>query len=147
MEILLAYLHFLSIILTGSFLVTELILCRSALTAEHVRLLPRLDVAFFVSALAALGTGALRLFVYAKGFAFYLPNPAFQIKIGLYVAIAVMSIRPTMRFIRWSRALAADGSLPGAAEVRAVRRIVHIELVLLALIPLMAVLMARGVGR
>ena len=146
-EILLAYLHFLSIILTGSFLVTELVLCRSALTAEQVRRLPRLDVAYFVSALAALGTGVLRLFFYAKGLWFYLPNPAFQIKIALYVAIAVMSIRPTIRFIRWSRALASSGALPAAAEVRAIRRIVHVELMLLALIPLMAVLMARGIGR
>jgi len=142
-----AYLHYLSIIGTASFLVSELILCRPGLTADHVRLLPRLDIAFFVSALAALATGALRLFFYAKGVGFYLPNPAFQAKLALYVAVALISIRPTLRFIGWRRALVRHGALPRSGEVLSVKRLVHIEVMLLALIPLMAVLMARGIGR
>lgn len=147
MEILAAYLHYLSIIATGSFLTAELILCRAPLAAAQVRQLARVDIAYFVSALAALATGVLRLFFYAKGVGFYLPNPAFQAKLGLYVLVAVLSIRPTMRFVRWSRALAQGGTPPAPDEVQAVRRLVHVELMLLALIPLMAVLMARGIGR
>ena len=147
MEILIAYLHYLSIIVTVSFLVAELVLCRPGLTADQVRLLPRLDVVFFVAALAALGTGVLRIFFYAKGLWFYLPNPAFQAKMALYLAIALISITPTVRFIRWKRALGAGGALPSPSEVRGVRRLIHIELGLVGLMPLMAVLMARGVGR
>ena len=147
MEVLLAYLHYLSIIATGSFLTAELILCRPPLGDAQVRQLTRVDVAYFVSALGALATGVLRLFFYAKGLGFYLPNPAFQAKLALYVIVAVLSVRPTMRFIRWSRGLALGTGAPDPAEVRAVRRLVHIELMLLALIPLMAVLMARGIGR
>jgi len=146
-EVLFAYLHYLSIIATGSFLTAELILCRAPLAAVQVRQLARVDVAYFVSALAALATGVGRLFLYAKGLEFYLPNPAFQAKLGLYVLVAVLSIRPTMRFIRWSRALDQGAGPPDAGDVHAVRRLVHIELMLLALIPLMAVLMARGIGR
>ena len=142
-----AYLHSLSIIVTVSFLVAELVLCRPGLTADHVRLLPRLDVVFFVAALAALGTGLLRLFFYAKGVWFYLPNPTFQVKMALYLAIALISIKPTLGFIRWRRALGAGGALPPAAEILGVRRLIHVELGLVALMPLMAVLMARGVGR
>jgi putative membrane protein len=146
-EVLLAYLHYLSIIATGSFLTAELILCRPPLGEAQLRQLTRVDIAYFVSALGALATGVLRLFFYAKGLGFYLPNPAFQAKLGLYVVVAVLSVRPTMRFIRWSRGLALGAGPPDAAEVRAVRRLVHVELMLLALIPLMAVLMARGIGR
>ena len=147
MEVLFAYLHYLAIIATGGFLTAELILCRATLGAVQVRLLARVDIAYFTAALAALATGVVRLFFYAKGVGFYLPNPFFQAKLGLYVLIALLSIRPTMRFIRWSRALAQAESLPDPDEVRAVRRLVHVELILLALIPLMAVLMARGIGR
>ena len=143
----LAYLHYLSIIATGSFLTAELLLCRPPLGEAQVRLLTRVDIAYFVSALGALATGVLRLFFYAKGLGFYLPNPAFQAKLALYVIVAVLSVRPTLRFIRWSRGLALGTGAPDPAEVRAVRRLVHIELMLLALIPLMAVLMARGIGR
>src|SRR5262249_16006186 len=82
--------------------------------AAKARQLTRIDIAYFVSALAALATGVIRLFFYAKGIAFYLPNPAFQAKLALYVLVAVLSIRPTMRFVRWSRALDQGAGPPDA---------------------------------
>lgn len=145
MEPLLAYLHYLSILLTAGFLTGELLLCRPGLNAAGARLLPRVDVVFFVSALVALATGLLRLFL-VKGAGFYVPNPIFWAKMALYLAIALLSIGPTAMFIRWSREAARDGAAPRPAEVGIARRLIHIELALLALMPLMAVLMARGVG-
>jgi putative membrane protein len=147
MEPLAAYLHHLAIILTASFLVAEMVVCRPGLGAEQVRVLPRLDVLFFVAALAALATGLLRLFAYGKGLGFYLPNPVFYAKMALYLAIAVLSIKPTFAFMRWHRALAGGGGPPPVAEVASVRRLIHVEVGLLALMPLLAVLMARGIGR
>jgi putative membrane protein len=147
MEPLLAYLHYLSIILLGAFLTAELIVCRPPLGPPQVRLLPRLDIVFFAAAILALVSGLLRLFFYAKGVGFYLPNPAFHAKMTLYVVIAVISIVPTLRFIRWRRALDAGGPPPDAAAAARVRRLIHLELALFALMPLLAVLMARGIGR
>lgn len=147
MEPALAYLHYLTILLLAACLTVELVLCRPGLGAVQVGVLTRIDGLFFAAALGALATGLARLFWYAKGLNFYLPNPAFHTKMALFVVIAVLSIRPTLRFIRWKRALALEGPPPTDAEVRAVRRIIHIELALLALMPLLAVLMARGIGR
>jgi putative membrane protein len=147
METLLAYLHYLSIILLGAFLTAQLVLCRPPLGATQVRQLPRLDIAYFAAAILALVTGLLRLFFYAKGVGFYLPNPAFILKMILYVAIALISIVPTRHFIGWRRALDAGGPPPDAAAVFRVRRLLHLELGLAALMPLAAVLMARGIGR
>jgi putative membrane protein len=147
MEPLVTYLHYLAMILIAGFLVAEMVVCRPSLEAEQVRLLPRLDVVFFAAALLALATGLLRLFFYAKGVAFYLPNPFFIAKVLLYIAIATLSITPTMCFLRWRRRLAESGELPPTAEIATARRLIHVEVALLALIPLMAVLMARGIGR
>jgi putative membrane protein len=147
MEPLLAYLHYVSIIVLGAFLTAELLVCRPGLGPEQVRLLPRLDIVFFAGAILALVTGLLRLFFYAKGVGFYLPNGAFHLKMALYLAIALISVVPTMRFIKWRRALDAGGAPPDAAAVAGVRRLIHVELTLFALMPLMAVLMARGIGR
>jgi putative membrane protein len=147
MEPLIAYLHYLAIVLIAGFLVAELVVCRSTLSSEHVRLLPRLDIVFFGGALLALATGLLRLFYYAKGVGFYLPNPFFVAKMALYLAIAILSIKPTAAFLRWRRHLTESGALPPAPEIAAARRLIHIEVALLALMPLMAVLMARGIGR
>jgi putative membrane protein len=143
----LAYLHYLTILVLAACLTVELVLCRPGLGAAQIGVLARIDGLFFVAALGALATGLARLFWYGKGLAFYLPNPVFHTKMGLYVVIAVLSIRPTLRFLRWKRAVSQGGAPPAEAEVRAVRRIIHIELALLALMPLMAVLMARGIGR
>ena len=147
MEPLVAYLHYLSIILTGGFLVAELVTCRAGMTAEQARRLAIIDIVFFASALAALATGLLRLFFYAKGVGFYTGNPAFWAKMALYVIIAALSIKPTRTFTRWKRTVAGSGAAPTGAEIAGVRRFIHIELGLLTLIPLMAVLMARGIGR
>src|SRR5947208_15072770 len=83
MEPLVAYLHYLAIVLIAGFLVAEIAVCRPSLDAQQVRLLPRLDVVFFGGALLALATGLLRLFYYAKGVGFYLPNPFFLMKMAL----------------------------------------------------------------
>jgi putative membrane protein len=146
-EPLLAYLHYLSIVLTGGFLIAEMVVCRPGITEEQRRRLPVIDIVFFVSALVALATGLLRLFFYAKGVGFYLGNPFFWAKMVLYVSIAVLSIRPTLTFGRWKRAIASGSAAPAAEEIAGVRRILHIEVGLFALMPLMAVLMARGIGR
>lgn len=65
---------------------------------------------------------------------------------ALYVVIAALSIKPTLTFIRWKRSIDGGGLAPTGAEIGAVRRFIHIELALLALMPLLAVLMARGIG-
>jgi putative membrane protein len=57
-----------------------------------------------------------------------------------------MSIRPTLRFAAWRKALRADGRLPAAEEVRQVRRQVMRQAHLIPLIPLAAVFLARGYG-
>lgn len=147
MEPLIAYLHYLSIILTAGFLVGELVMCRVGMTTEQARRLAGIDAVFFASALAALATGLLRLFFYAKDVSFYTGNPTFWVKMVLYLIIAVISIKPTRTFLRWKRAAAERGTAPAGDEITAARRLIHIELGLLALMPLMAVLMARGIGR
>ena len=147
MEPLIAYLHYLSIILLAGFLIGELVMCRAGMTIEQARRLAGIDAVFFAAALAALATGLLRLFFYAKGVGFYTGNSAFWAKMALYVIIAVISITPTRTFLRWKRAAVERGALPAGDEIAAARRLIHIELGLLALMPLMAVLMARGIGR
>jgi putative membrane protein len=146
-EPLLAYLHYLTIMLLAAALTVEMAVCRPGLGPAQVRLLTRIDILFFAAALGALATGLIRLLWYAKGLGFYLPNPAFHVKMTLYVVVALLSIRPTLRFLRWKRVLGQGGPPPADDEVRAVRRLIHLELALLALMPLMAVLMARGLGR
>ncbi len=71
----------------------------------------------------------------------------FYIKLALFLAVGLISIPPTLQYLRWMRSL-NSGAAGVAADyqVLRVRRHILVELILFALIPLMATLMARGIG-
>jgi putative membrane protein len=147
MEAAIAYLHFISILSVAAFLVTELYLCSRDLQPPQIRTLTQVDFLYMLAAIAVLVTGLLRLFAVGKGAGFYLHNPVFYIKIALFVAVGLISILPTRQFMQWNRALKAGANrILRDSDIVTARRYIALELGLLALIPLMAVLMARGIG-
>ncbi len=147
MEALVAYLHFAAIIVTGAALFTEVLRCHQEMQPPDIRLLARIDVVYAVSALVVLATGLARAFLVGKGFSFYSHNPVFYIKLALYIAVGLLSIPPTLQFRRWNRALkAGEGRVLNGEQISATRNYLLAELVLFLFIPLMAVLMARGIG-
>jgi putative membrane protein len=144
----LAYLHFIAIFTLFAFLTAEAVLLRRALDGEAVRLLGRVDIWFFGSAVVALATGFSRLAFGAKGAEFYLSAWPVYVKIGLFLLVGTMSVYPTLAFIRWRRELDHDAAwkVP-PAEQRRMRKMVMIEVHVAALIPAVAVVMSRGLGR
>jgi len=147
MEPAIAYLHFVSILSVTAFLVTELYLCSRDLQPPQVKTLAQVDLLYMVAAVAVVITGLLRVFAVGKGAGFYLHNPVFYIKIALFVAVGLISVLPTRQFIQWNRALKAGANrILRDGDIVNARRYIVLELALLAPIPLMAVLMARGIG-
>lgn len=147
LDAILAYLHFTAIFLLFAFLTTQAILMRTSLDARSIRLLGRVDIGYAISAGVVLLTGMLRLGFGAKGADFHLGHWPVYVKVGLFLAVGMISIKPTLELIKWRRALDHDPAwqLP-VAEQAAMRRIVMIEVHLAALIPVFAVMMARGIG-
>lgn len=147
LDALLAYLHYIAIFMLFSFLTVEVMMVRGTLEAAAVRLIGRVDLWYFGSAIAVLVTGGLRLGFGAKGAEFYLSAWPIYAKLGLFLAVVMVSVAPTFTFIRWRRAFERDAQwqVP-LAERRRVRRLLMIELHLAALIPIFAVMMARRLG-
>lgn len=146
-EALLAYAHFLAILMMATFLASEAALCRKEwMNPAVVERLARVDLIYGLSALAVLATGLARVGWGMKGSAWYWSQPLLHTKVTLFVVIGLLSIVPTMRFLRWRKTLRATGALPDETTIRSTRRLVMIEAHLLALIPLLAVFLARGVG-
>jgi putative membrane protein len=147
LEALLAYAHLLAIFTLIVFLTSEAALCRPEwLNAALVERLAKIDTVYGISAGAVLATGLLRVFLGVKGSAWYWHNPLLWVKLGLFLVVGLLSIGPTIRFLRWRRALRADGSLPAADEVRRVRKLVMVQAHIIPVIPLAAVFLARGFG-
>lgn len=148
LDAILAYLHFAAIFTLFAFLTAQAMLMREPLDHAGVRRLSRMDLWYFGSAMAALLTGFLRLGLGAKGAEFYMGSWPFYVKLGLFVAVGLISIKPTMTFIRWRKSFEHDAAWKLAPEEQAaMRKLVMIEVHLAALIPLFAVIMARGLGR
>ncbi|HEX4986961.1 MAG TPA: DUF2214 family protein [Burkholderiales bacterium] len=144
---LVAYLHYLAMIAIAVVLVLEHLYCVPGLPDGRARLLARIDAVYGAAAVLAILTGIARVAWYGKGAAFYLHNPVFHIKMALFVAVGLLSIPPTLQFLRWRRQI-ASGRKDVAADFQVARlqRYIRAELALFVLIPLMAALMARGIG-
>ena len=148
LEAILAYLHLLAILTMVVFISSEAALCRVQwLNAAVVERLAKIDRVYGIAALAVIATGIARTVWGIKGTAWYWTNPLLHAKLTLVVVIAVISIFPTLTFIRWRKALRNNGVLPGETEIRKTRKLVMVQAHLLAFIPLVAVFLARGFGK
>ncbi|WP_426394362.1 DUF2214 family protein [Ralstonia sp. R-29] len=147
LDALLAYLHYISIFTLIVFLTAEAVVLRPGMTPEIRQRLVRYDAVYGFAALAVLVTGGLRLAYGAKGYGFYLHNPVFHVKVGLFILVGLLSIMPTVTILRWKKqAKTLPDFVPPPSEIAKTRRWVMIESHLIVFIPLAAVLMARGIG-
>jgi putative membrane protein len=139
--------HHLCVYVLIATLVAEAVLLRGSCSAESVRRLARIDLAFGLAAVAVITAGVCRVLWGAKGSAFYTSNPVFWTKMALFAVIGLVSIVPTIRYIVWARELRnRSDALPQPDAWIGVRRLVYVELALLVFIPICAALMARGIG-
>ena len=146
-DALLAYVHHIAAFALVAILFVEMALCKPGMSPAQVRILTRYDGMYGFFAAVLLIVGTMRVFWGIKGAQFYAHNPAFHAKVGLFVLIGLLSVPPTLRYFRWRAALKANAQFtPGADEIKANRRFIHIQAGLIVLLLLLAVLMARGIG-
>ncbi|MSQ58166.1 MAG: DUF2214 family protein [Betaproteobacteria bacterium] len=146
-EALVAYLHYTSVIVMGAALFTEYSRCHEDMQPPDIRVLARVDVVYFIAAIAVSATGLARVFLLGKGVAYYFHNPVLYIKLALFLAVGLLSIPPTLQFIRWNRALkSGQGRILNGDQISATRHYLIAELIVFLFIPLAAVMMARGFG-
>ena len=146
LDLILAGLHHLGILAVFGVLVAEWFLLRLPLTSRGVELIAGVDLFYGVFAGLVVAAGAARVAWGAKGASFYLGNPVFWMKLGLFVLIALISVLPTRTYLRWRRAARANGAVPGAAAVARTRGWVLLQIGLFAGLPILAAMMARGLG-
>jgi putative membrane protein len=142
-----AYLHFLSIFVLFALLSIEHLQFKLPLDLARARKLIIVDMAYGLTAGVVLATGVARAIWFDKGSAYYLSNSLFHAKVGVFVLVALLSILPTFVFLNWRNQLKA-GQVPRVSprQAKLVIMVIRLELLLLLIIPLLAVLMARGYG-
>jgi len=146
-SVALAFLHHAAAFLIAAVLTVEMVLMRGDLDVRTARTILRMDAIYGAAAAVLLVVGFLRVFYTEKVPAYYFQNGAFIGKIALFVLVGLLSIYPTVQFLKWRQTVRQNQAPTLHPAVRdRIRMILHLELALLLLIILLAVMMARGVG-
>lgn len=146
-DLTLAVLHFILILALVGILGAEAGLVHEGMDGRQANRVAVIDRSYGAAAGLLLVVGFLRVFYGAKGAAFYLQNPVFWAKMAAFALIAALSILPTVKFIAWQRRARKEPDFrPAAADVSSVLRLIVVQAVVLAAVPLLAGAMARGYG-
>jgi putative membrane protein len=145
LDLHLAFAHHILMLILFGILAGELVLVRTPLTEQTLRRLAPLDLWYGIVAVAIVIVGFSRAIFAAKGWGYYSANLFFWAKMATFIAISLLSIWPTVAFIRWRTGLRL-GKLPDASQIAPVRLVLCTEAMLFALVPIFAALMARGYG-
>lgn len=143
-DLALAILHHWLAFALVAVMLAEAALVRHVDQPGVVARLARLDAVYGASAGLLVIAGLLRVFHGARGPEFYLENPFFWAKMGAFALVALLSIPPTLRFIRWRRAIRLDPAFtPEPAQVGKVRRLLGLQALALLAVVGFAATMAR----
>lgn len=147
LDLILEFIHHLAVFGLVAALGAEFALLQPGVTGARLQQVGRLDGVYGGLAALVIIAGAARVVWGDAGWQFYVMNWVFWGKMALFVAVGLLSIRPTIEIARWRRAGAADPGFAVPADgVAGLRRFFIAQFVLIALIPIFAAMMARGIG-
>ncbi|HYC96998.1 DUF2214 family protein [Brevundimonas sp.] len=142
LDLILAILHHLAVFSLVATLAMEGAMLRAPVV--DVSRLARLDARFGMTAGLVVVIGVGRVIWGGKGWAFYEANPFFWAKIAMFAAIGLVSVAPTLLFLRWRKAAAGDaGFVPPADQLKRARLAVGLQALLLVPLLGFAAAMAR----
>lgn len=145
MNILVALLHHIAAFTLVSTLLAELVLVRQPLTVSSAKSLRFIDSIYGLSAMLIIVLGVLRVMYFEKGQDYYLHSHAFMLKMTAFIVVGLLSIYPTVVFLRWGKAV-KQNQLPVFPDAQAsiIQTILKLELAGVIFILAGAVLMAKG---
>lgn len=145
-DLIFASLHHVLVFSMVAIYAIEVALLKPGLSHDGIVRLARIDGFYGLVATCVVLAGIARLVWGLKGWDYYAFYGVFWAKMAAIALVAILSIRPTIRFRRWLAAAKADPAyaVPGE-EVAALRPFLHGQGALLLLVPILAAMMARGV--
>jgi putative membrane protein len=142
LDLILAVAHHLLIFAVFGVLLAEFVALRGLTSSEAVARIAAVDLWYGVLATLIVIVGFSRAVFAAKGWSYYSHNAFFWAKLATFAVIGLLSIRPTLAFVRWRR----SGTVPDNAAIQPLRMYLHIELTLFVFLVVFAAAMARGYG-
>jgi len=147
MNIFIPYLHYIGIMTLMGALIAEHLMMKPGMRKNEINSLSAVDAIYGISAILVLVTGLLRWFIVdPKGADFFTHNHMFHVKVTLFIIMAILSIFPTIRIMKWRKKAKSEPNFePSTRDVKKQLMFIRIELLLIVIIPLLAVMVAGGV--
>ena len=146
-DLLYAIGHHVLVFALAGIIAYEFAVVRPTMSAADIVRVGAVDLWYGILAGLIVIVGFARANFAAKGWEYYSHNHFFWAKIGTFALVGILSIWPTIQFIRWRSALKKDASaMPSPGAIANARRFIWAEVILFALIPIFAAAMARGYG-
>jgi putative membrane protein len=146
-DLVLAIMHHLLVFMLAGILAFEIGTVNPTMKRDEILRVVRVDLWYGILAGVIIVVGFVRATVAAKGWAYYVVNLFFWVKIATFLVVGLLSIVPTLAMIRWRNALQSDADFaPSADAIRRVRGYLWAEAALFLLLPVFAAAMARGYG-
>lgn len=135
------YFHLCFILIMCGSVFLQAFLLRREISYAEFRRISQADMVYGISALLVVAIGLWLWFGTGKPAEYYSENPLFLTKVGLFIAVGLLSIYPTVYFMKQRKK-----AIPGEAVKIpvAVVLVARLELLLLLIIPLLAIYMASG---
>jgi putative membrane protein len=147
LDLVLAIIHHLLAFGLAAVLAAEFVLVTPRMSIIELHKAAAVDRFYGVMAALIVVIGFARAIFAAKGWEYYSINVFFWAKIVAFVLVGLLSVLPTMRLVAWKNAEnRSPGTMPTPADISALRRYLKLEVLVFALIPVFAALMARGYG-
>lgn len=146
-DLILASLHHLLVFTVFAIFAVEMTTIRRGLDTSGVLRLAKMDGAYGGVSVAVLAIGFARAVYGLKGWEYYSSYWVFWAKVGAFLVVGALTIMPTIRIQRWRKAASADPAyIVPDGEIDAVRPWLRRQGAVFILIPILAAMMARGIG-
>jgi putative membrane protein len=141
--VLTRYLHFIAVFAIVGAIIAEQFMISRSMTKKEIKIMSRVDTLYGIGALLVLIAGLILWFWVGKHAEFYTRNWIFHTKLTLFVVLGLLSVYPTIFFLKNSKGVDLDTivEVPPAVLI-----CLRAELVLLIIMPVLASLMSLGIG-
>lgn len=137
------YLHFIAVFAIVGAILAEQFFIAKTMTRHEIKRIAKIDTIYGIGVLLVLVVGLILWFWVGKPASFYSRNWIFHSKLTLFVVLGLLSIYPTIFFLKNRK----GNDLETKIEIPAILLVLlRIELILIMIIPILATLMSLGIG-
>jgi len=137
------YVHFMAVFAIVGAIFAEQFLISKIMTRQEIKRIAKIDAIYGIGALLVLIAGFTLWFWVGKPASFYSRNWIFHTKLTLFILLGLLSVYPTIFFIKNRKGNDLDTKIevPGTVIL-----LLKIELLLILVIPALGTLTSLGIG-